>query len=59
MLMVSAAEAALVDTLKEAQVATAGDPRLGTIHGSSQHSSFVDADRWGFLQVVFVPDTSV
>ena len=40
-------------------MATAGDPGLGTIQGSGQHSSFVDPDLWVFLQVVIVPDAFV
>ena len=37
-------------------MAMAGDPGLGTIQGSGQHSSFVDPDLWVFLQDVVVPD---
>ncbi len=44
---------------KEAQVATAGDPGLGTIQGSGQHNSCVDPDLWVFLQDVVVPDALV
>ena len=45
-----------------AQGGAGGDGRWPTTRhhqGSGQHSSFVDVDLWVFLQVVFVPDTSV
>lgn len=51
-------EAALVETLVEAQMATVGDPGLSTLQESGQRSSFEDADLCVFLHVV-IPDMFV